>query len=90
MVNLDIQVADIRDIFRPITRDLQKPIIAEFSSVIKKEKLISAVKNFNKGKQKGKKLNTTLISKFLSNLCMLWNPNPETTEIVLPHLEICC
>lgn len=58
VVNLDIVDADIRDIFRPITRDSEKPIIAEFSSILKKEKLISAVKNFNKGKQKGEKLNT--------------------------------
>lgn len=58
VVNLDIQDADIRDIFRPFSKDTQKPIIAELSSVIKKEKLIYAVKSFNKGKNKGEKLNT--------------------------------
>lgn len=58
VVNLDIQDADIRDIFRPFSKDAQKPIIAELSSVMKKEKLINAVKTFNKGKNKGEKLNT--------------------------------
>lgn len=59
MLDIDIQDADIRDIFRPISRDSQKPIIAEFTSIIKKEKLLGAVKTFNKGKKKGDKLNTT-------------------------------
>lgn len=58
VVDLNIQDADIRDIFRPFSKDSRKPIIAELSSVMKKEKLINAVKTFNKGKNRGEKLNT--------------------------------
>ncbi|CAK1553275.1 unnamed protein product [Leptosia nina] len=57
-INIDIRESDVRDIYRINSKDSSNPIIAEFTSVLVKEKILSAVKSFNKKKQKGEKLNT--------------------------------
>lgn len=58
-LNIDIKTQDIKDIYRLKSKDSANPIVAEFSTVLLKEKLISAVKLFNKTKKKGEKLNTS-------------------------------
>ncbi|XP_026746537.1 uncharacterized protein LOC113507810 [Trichoplusia ni] len=61
-VSIDIKDSDIRDIYRITAKDSSNPIITEFTTVIMKEKVLSAVKNFNKCRQKGDKLNTGHLS----------------------------
>ncbi|KAJ8704384.1 hypothetical protein PYW08_005156 [Mythimna loreyi] len=58
-LNISIQDSDIKDIYRITAKDSSNPIITEFTSVLMKEKVLAAVKAFNKTKQKGEKLNTT-------------------------------
>ncbi|XP_011557012.3 uncharacterized protein LOC105387907 [Plutella xylostella] len=58
-LNVDIHDHDIRDIYRIKSKDSTNPIITEFSSVLKKEKILKASKDFNKNKSKGDKLNTS-------------------------------
>lgn len=58
-LNIDINDSDIRDVYRVTAKDSSKPIITEFASVIVKEKILTAVKSFNKTKEKGEKLNTS-------------------------------
>lgn len=58
-INVEINKSEIRDIYRINSKDTNKPIIAEFTSVLTKEKVITSVKNFNKTKPKGQKLNTS-------------------------------
>lgn len=60
LVRLPIGDSEIKDIYRTSnTKDSARPIIVEFSSVLKKEALISAIKTFNKNKPNADKLNTT-------------------------------
>ncbi|KAJ8712280.1 hypothetical protein PYW07_005122 [Mythimna separata] len=58
-LNINIKDSDIKDMYRITAKDSSNPIITEFTSVLMKEKVLSAVKAFNKTKQKGEKLNTT-------------------------------
>lgn len=58
-INVDIQEANIKDIYRVNAKDKSNPIIVEFTSVISKEKVIKATKIFNKTKSKGDKLNSS-------------------------------
>lgn len=58
-LKVDVQDCDIKDIYRIKTKDSSFPIITEFSSVMKKEKILKASKTFNKSKPKGEKLNTS-------------------------------
>ncbi|CAH2258501.1 uncharacterized protein LOC120636341 [Pararge aegeria] len=52
-LNLDIQPHEIKDVFRIKTKTLdRKTIIVDLTSVILKEKIISAVRRFNKGQNK--------------------------------------
>ncbi|XP_047039698.1 uncharacterized protein LOC124644411 [Helicoverpa zea] len=64
-VGIDISETEVRDIYRipgkPSAHDTIRPIIAEFSSVQKKEVFVSAVRSFNKNKNKDEKLNTSII-----------------------------
>lgn len=57
-INVEIQEGDIKDIYsiKSKTED-KRTIFVEFCSVIKKEKVIDAVIQFNKGKQNKDKLN---------------------------------
>lgn len=58
-VNVDLNDCDIKDVYRVTTsKEIIKPIIVELNSVMKKEKIIQAVKHFNKGKANSDKLST--------------------------------
>lgn len=59
VLKIDLGNLDIRDVYRINSKDGSNPIIAEFSSAIIKEKIISNVKTFNKSKPKNEKLNTS-------------------------------
>ncbi|XP_073967330.1 uncharacterized protein [Choristoneura fumiferana] len=58
-VRTEINRSDIKDIYRLKSKDSSEPIIAELTSVLVKERVIKAVKHFNKTKPVGEKLNTT-------------------------------
>lgn len=58
-VNVNLQEDQIRDIYRTNSKnETFKPIIVEFNSVLTKENILRAVKDFNKNKQKLEKLST--------------------------------
>lgn len=58
-VEVELKDVEIKDIYRITTnKDNIKPIFVELTSVIKKEKIIQGVKNFNKLKTNELKLNT--------------------------------
>lgn len=59
-VNVKLEESDIRDIYRiNSSKDSTKPLIVELNSVIRKETLLSAIKIFNKNKNRNEKLNST-------------------------------
>lgn len=58
-VNINLEEEHIRDIYRTSSKnDTLKPLIVEFTSVLIKEDILRAVKNFNKDKTRDGKLNT--------------------------------
>ncbi|KAJ2937533.1 hypothetical protein O0L34_g19040 [Tuta absoluta] len=58
-VKVEITESDIKDIFRTKSKEsLKTTIIAEFSTAPKKEKVLTAIKHFNKGKRTEEKLHT--------------------------------
>lgn len=59
IVNIQIHPIDIKDTFRINSKTGNKTIIAEFNSIIQKEKLIKSIIAFNKNKQRDDKLNST-------------------------------
>lgn len=59
-VDVSLNDCDIKDAYRVTTnKEVIKPIIVELNSVIKKEKILQAVKQFNKNKPIGDKLSTS-------------------------------
>lgn len=58
LVKSPVQSSDIKDVFRIQTKSQNKTIIAEFNSVITKERMMKAIKIFNK-ENKNDKLNTS-------------------------------
>ncbi|KAH9636859.1 hypothetical protein HF086_008308 [Spodoptera exigua] len=58
-VSVDMGQNCIKDIYRIKSKDSSKPIIAEFTTVLIKEKVLGNVKIFNKSKIPSKKLNST-------------------------------
>lgn len=58
-LNVVMDVNSIKDIYRTKSQDASNPVVIDFTTVLMKEKVLKAVKNFNKNKQKGNKLNTT-------------------------------
>lgn len=59
-VNCSLQESDIRDVYRILSKnETSRPIILDLNSVIKKEALLNAIKEFNRNKGKGEKLNTS-------------------------------
>uniref|UniRef100_A0A1E1W9J6 FP protein C-terminal domain-containing protein n=1 Tax=Pectinophora gossypiella TaxID=13191 RepID=A0A1E1W9J6_PECGO len=58
-LKIKIEDSDIKDVYRLSGKDFTKPVITEFASVIMKERVLSAVKQFNKGKSNENKINTT-------------------------------
>lgn len=58
-MDLNLKESEIKDVYRINTKDSSNPIITEFTTVLKKEKIIKAVKAFNKNKKPGEKLNTS-------------------------------
>lgn len=59
LIKVDINENDIKDIYCKKThKDTQKLIVYELTSVIQKEKIMEAVRVFNKGKQNKDKLNS--------------------------------
>lgn len=58
-VNINLEEEHIRDVYRISSKnDTLKPLIVEFTSVLIKENILRAVKNFNKDKTRDEKLNT--------------------------------
>ncbi|KAF9422338.1 hypothetical protein HW555_001928 [Spodoptera exigua] len=65
-VGVSVKDSDLRDVYRlpgksSSPTSTTRPIIAEFSSVMMKDTLISAVRTFNKSREKQDKLNTGLL-----------------------------
>lgn len=60
VINLPLKATDIRDIFRSNTKSANKPIIADFTTVLYKEKFLQAVKTYNMT-YRTNKLNTSNI-----------------------------
>lgn len=58
-INVQIEKHAIKDIYRTKSKDASNPVIVEMASVIVKDNILKGVKNFNKTKPKGDKLNTT-------------------------------
>ncbi|CAG9116434.1 unnamed protein product [Plutella xylostella] len=58
-INVPIQPSDLRDVFKMSTKSDSKPIIAEFTSVLTKEKFLQSYKSFNK--ERKDKLNTSCV-----------------------------
>lgn len=58
-LSVDIDQNSIKDIYRIKSKDASSPVIVDFTTVLKKEKMLKAIKQFNKSKEKGSKLNTT-------------------------------
>lgn len=65
LVGLSIAESDLRDIYRlpgkTTSSNTARPILAEFTTVKKKQALLSAVRSYNKGKGKENKLSTKLL-----------------------------
>lgn len=65
LVGLSIAESDFRDIYRlpgkTATSNTPRPVLAEFTTVKKKQALITAVRSYNRGKGKENKLNTKLL-----------------------------
>lgn len=57
-LNVEIDDTQIKDIYRINSKDTSNPIILEFTSSLPKDKILKEVKNFNKNKAKGEKLNS--------------------------------
>lgn len=60
-LDIDVQANEIRDTFRMKSKDSTNPIVAEFTSVLIKDRVLRGVKDFNKNKSNKDKLNTTHI-----------------------------
>lgn len=60
-LNIELQPNDIKDTFRLNSKDSSNPIVAEFTTVVLKDKVLKSVKEFNKNKPKNEKLNTKCI-----------------------------
>lgn len=59
LVDVNLQDSDIKDIYRVNSnKETAKPLIVELNSVLMKDNLLKAIKNFNKERTKGDKLNT--------------------------------
>lgn len=58
-LNIKLEECEVKDVYRTSARkDLIKPLIVEFCSVMKKDNLLRTVKDFNKHKSNDNKLNT--------------------------------
>lgn len=60
-LNIEVQTNDIKDTFRLNAKDSSHPIVAEFTTVLMKDKVLKSVKEYNKNKTKNDKLNTKAI-----------------------------
>lgn len=78
-VNLDIDTSNIKDIYRITTKNDSKPIIVEFNSVILRDKILKQLKNFNRNKKKGEKLNTSHL-KFKHPICPVYVTETLTSK----------
>lgn len=58
-IDVDIDFSSIKDVYRLKSKDESNPVIVDLTTVILKDKVLKAVKNFNKTKTKGNKINTT-------------------------------
>lgn len=58
-LSIKLEDSEVKDIYRTSARkDSMRPIVVEFCSIIKKDSLLRAVKDFNKNKSNENKLNT--------------------------------
>lgn len=58
ILNVNME-SNIKDVYRLKSKDNSNPVVVELTTVIMKDKVLKAVKSFNKTKAKGEKLNTT-------------------------------
>lgn len=63
-LDVDIDSTCIRDVYRTKSKDSSNPIIVDFTTVLKKEETLKAVRKFNNSKTKGTKLNTIHINPY--------------------------
>ncbi|KAL4703209.1 hypothetical protein ACJJTC_004885 [Scirpophaga incertulas] len=61
-IGVNIDSCNIRDVYRLNSQDTAKSVVVELSTVLLKDKIMKAVKTFNKNKNKTEKLNTSHIS----------------------------
>uniref|UniRef100_A0A2A4IUY8 Piwi domain-containing protein n=1 Tax=Heliothis virescens TaxID=7102 RepID=A0A2A4IUY8_HELVI len=59
MIDVSIDHSTIKDVYRLKSKDESNPVIVDLTTVMLKDKVLKAVKSFNKTKTKGNKLNTT-------------------------------
>ena len=62
-LNVDMGQNTIKDIYRIKSKDASNPVIVDFTTVLIKDKVLKAVKDFNRTREKGNKLNTTHINR---------------------------
>lgn len=60
-INVEIDQSCINDIYRIKSKDSSNPIIVELTTVLHKERILENVKNYNKSKKPGEKLNTSTL-----------------------------
>lgn len=60
VLSVDLQRSDLKDVFRVSTKSSKNTILAEFTSVLMKNRVIQNAKQYNK-QNKGNKLNTSVI-----------------------------
>lgn len=58
-LSVNIDCSNIRDVYRLKSKDASNPVVVDLTSVLLKDKILKAVKSFNKTRAKGEKLNTT-------------------------------
>lgn len=58
-LSVNIDCTNIRDIYRLKSKDASNPVVVDFTSVLIKDRILKALKSFNKARAKGEKLNTT-------------------------------
>lgn len=59
-VDVELKDSDIKDVYRiNSSKEAMKPLIVELNSVMKKESVVKAVKDFNRDRTKGDKLNSS-------------------------------
>lgn len=77
-LSVNIDDSYIRDVYRLKSKDASNPVVVDLTSVLLKDKILKAVKTFNKTRAKGEKLNAT-------HLNHSYQPKPLYISETLTH-----